>query len=134
MAQALKCPVLIVSLMKDGSLGNTIDQFNQNLEYFKSFGVDVIGTICNKVPESSFERCEKYVKMYFENRKEKVFGFVKYHDQVQEDEVEHGCKYVKKKDFQVITEKDEFLMKEIYKSFSKVDFQSILEKMKKFNE
>jgi cobyrinic acid a,c-diamide synthase len=131
-ARALNAPVIIVSLAKDGSIGNTVDHLNQGLEYFKAFDCRVIGNICNKLPEVYFGRVSGILKTYFEKRSTvKCFGFVKFVEEYQEEEIEDGCKLVTKRKL-IVTEEDMKLIDAIYRHFKQaVDFKAIHEMIEK---
>jgi BioD-like phosphotransacetylase family protein len=104
-ARALNAPVIIVSLAKDGSIGNTVDHLNQGLEYFKAFDCRVIGNICNKLPEVYFGRVSGILKTYFEKRSTRKL---------------------------IVTEEDMKLIDAIYRHFKQaVDFKAIHEMIEK---
>lgn len=124
-AKKLNAPVILVNLVKDGSIGNSIDTLNQNLEYFKGFHVPVLGIISNKVPVTHYDRVVKYLGMFYEQNELKSLGFVKYMDDFQEEEIEEGCKYVSKKKLQ-ISQEDKDKMKSVYEHFKEcIDFEQI---------
>jgi dethiobiotin synthetase len=130
-AKRLKSQILLISSVKDGSLGNTIDTFNLNKEYFKKYELEVIGTVFNKIPDYSYEKLEKLIKLYFEKNEFRIFGFVPKIENIKEEEVEEGCKRVNQKKKLVITEDDLNDINLIINNFKKfINFDSIFDLIK----
>jgi len=65
-ARLLGAPVLLIG--RPG-LGNAIDSFNLNKDYFEHHGVTVLGGIWNNIPESesyhTYDSCKEYVAKYY---------------------------------------------------------------------
>jgi dethiobiotin synthetase len=130
-AKALQCPVLLVCLMKDGSLGNTIDNFNQNYSYFTSFNVPIHGIVCNKLSEELYERSKKFVSMYFEKDERNIqsFGFVVRNSKMKDEDIQDGCVRVSKKKM-IVTDEDLENIELVVKHFKQfIDFESLIDKL-----
>eukprot|EP00466_Bigelowiella_natans_P015877 jgi/Bigna1/67815/fgenesh1_pg.4_\ len=77
-AAKLNVPVVLVG---GKGVGNAVDSTNLNTAYFNSFGVSVLGSIFNKLPEEGYYsrvKCKEAVESYYNQFKpnHRIYGFI----------------------------------------------------------
>lgn len=85
-ARALKSPVMLVG---PKGVGNAVDSFNLNSNFFESYGVPVLGAVFNRFETTgyySLENCKSEISSYFSQFKTQYtpFGFLPELKELQE--------------------------------------------------
>lgn len=77
-AKTLEIPVLMLG---KAGVGDAVDSYNLDTNFFRTYGVSILGGIFNKLPVSGFyniENCKEAVTAYFQRFRpdEMPYGFV----------------------------------------------------------